>query len=70
MADYEAAPEGGIREAGAEQPVAAPAAEEVKNDAAPTPEATPAVEPEEKPEGDEAPAKEEPVKEPEGAPEE
>jgi hypothetical protein len=66
MADYEAVPEGGIKEAGAEQPVtpAAAPAEEVKNDIlAPAPEA--ATEPEDKPEGDEAPAKEEPAEEPE-----
>jgi uncharacterized phage protein (TIGR01671 family) len=53
MADYEAAPEGGIKEAGAEQPVTAAAPVEEK----PQPQAEPTVEA--KPEGDEAPAKEE-----------
>lgn len=38
MADYEAAPEGGIKEAGAEQSVPVPAAEEVKTPAEAAPE--------------------------------
>jgi hypothetical protein len=65
--DFEAAPEGGIRIAGAADAQPAPAPVEEKPQAEAAPETT--VQPEEKPEGDEAPVKDEPAAQPEGEPE-